>query len=226
MVQTEKERKAKAKESRDKPENKAKANRRSKEFDSKPENKAKAKERGKTPEYKAYQKEFDSKPENKAKAKERKDKPENKAKEKKRRATPEYKAIQKKLKSKLEYKANQKKYASRPENRAREKKRVEKIRLKVLQYYSKHLSDSDIPCCWCCGESHIEFLALDHAEGRKEMDSDTKLVKLGYSSRLISQGLVNWIIRNNFPEGFKILCHNCNMAKGIYGKCPHEKESS
>jgi len=96
--------------------------------------------------------------------------------------------------------------------------------LKVLQYYSKHLSKSDIPCCRCCGEkSHIGFLALDHIAGRKEMDSEPELVKLGYSSSLVKTALLNWIIKNNFPKGFQILCHNCNMAKGFYGKCPHEK---
>ena len=25
--------------------------------------------------------------------------------------------------------------------------------------------------------------------------------------------LVNWLVRNDFPEGFQILCHNCNTAK-------------
>ena len=98
------------------------------------------------------------------------------------------------------------------------------IRLKVLQYYSKHLSKSDIPCCQCCGEkSHIEFLAVDHIAGRKDMDSEPELVKLGYSSSLFARPLLRWIIKNNFPKGFQILCHNCNMAKFYYGKCPHEK---
>ena len=23
---------------------------------------------------------------------------------------------------------------------------------------------------------------------------------------------------------FQVLCHNCNMSKGFYGYCPHEKE--
>ena len=96
--------------------------------------------------------------------------------------------------------------------------------MKVLQYYSKHLSKSDIPCCRCCGEkSHIGFLAIDHIAGRKEMDSEPELVKLGYSPSLTSHTLLAWITRNNFPKGFQILCHNCNQAKAVYGKCPHEK---
>jgi hypothetical protein len=23
-----------------------------------------------------------------------------------------------------------------------------------------------------------------------------------------------------------VLCHNCNMARGFYGVCPHEKENA
>ena len=121
-------------------------------------------------------------------------------------------------------KAYIKKYQQLPKYKAGQKERADNIRLKVLQYYSKRLSKSDIPCCWCCGENfHIDFLAVDHITGRKEMDSELKLVKLGYSSSMVGTKLLRWIIKNNFPEGFKILCHNCNQAKGFYGKCPHEK---
>ena len=127
-----------------------------------------------------------------------------------------------------EYKTYQKKYRLKPENKTREKLLVYKIRLKVLQYYSKRLSKSDIPCCRCCGESYIEFLAIDHIAGRKQMDSKPELVKLGYSSLKRGQVLHKWVIENNFPKGFQILCHNCNYAKGIVrnkNKCPHEKQN-
>ena len=30
--------------------------------------------------------------------------------------------------------------------------------------------------------------------------------------------------RKGFPEGYQTLCHNCNLAKGFYGQCPHEQE--
>ena len=108
-------------------------------------------------------------------------------------------------------------------SKAKGKERRDDRRLKILQYYSKRLSKSSIPCCRCCGEnSHIEFLALDHINGRRQMDSEPELVKLGYSSKFLNVQLTAWIIKNDFPEGFQILCHNCNSAKGFYGKCPHE----
>ena len=57
------------------------------------------------------------------------------------------------------------------------------------------------------------------------MDSIPELVKLGYSSKLQGGDLHNWIIKNNFPDYFQILCQNCNFAKGMKknnNKCPHE----
>jgi len=94
----------------------------------------------------------------------------------------------------------------------------------VLVGYSKRLSNSDVPCCNCCGENTaVEFLAIDHIAGRKKMDSEPELIKLGYTSLLQNQALIKWIIEKNFPKGFQILCHNCNAAKGYYGKCPHKE---
>lgn len=65
--------------------------------------------------------------------------------------------------------------------------------------------------CACCGERSYEFLAIDHIEGdggkhRREM----KISKMA-----------RWIVKNDFPEGFRILCHNCNASLGFYGYCPH-----
>jgi hypothetical protein len=168
--------------------------------------------------------------------KKRRDKPENKAKVKARQSTPEYKARAKKLNQTPERKAYEKrrnqdpkrkeqhsKYARSPKRKTVTKINRDTNRLKVLQMYSKRQSNSDIPCCNCCGENfHIQFLAIDHIAGRKEMDSEPELVKLGYKSKFISGGLVNWLLKNNCPDGFQILCHNCNQAKGWYGKCPHE----
>ena len=75
-------------------------------------------------------------------------------------------------------------------------------------------------------EQIYDFLAIDHIAGRTQMDSEPKLVKLGYSSKLEGSSLQKWIIKNNFPEGFQILCQNCNFSKGKKknnNKCVHEK---
>ena len=122
-----------------------------------------------------------------------------------------------------ERKAKQKEYYQRPEVIARKKAREANNRLNVLQHYSKLLSNSESACCNCCKESEINFLAIDHIAGKKQMDSEPELIKLGYRSTLRGNGLIRWILNNNFPKGFQTLCHNCNYAKRNNGFCPvHE----
>ena len=80
-----------------------------------------------------------------------------------------------------------------------------KQRNKVLEYYGNY--------CHCCGENEIKFLSIDHINGGGT--KHRKQIGGGGTS------LYLWLIKNNFPIGFQILCYNCNMAKGLYGKCPH-----
>ena len=100
-------------------------------------------------------------------------------------------------------------------------------RLNILLHYSKYISNSNIPCCNCCGENfHVDFLAIDHIRGSKQMDLEPELKKLKYSSKLRNQNLHRWILKNDFPDGFQILCTNCNFAKGMKknnNQCPHER---
>lgn len=66
--------------------------------------------------------------------------------------------------------------------------------------------------CACCGEIIYEFLAIDHVNGGGRLHR-----------RQIGHGrLARWLIKNNFPDGFQILCHNCNFAKSN-GGCPHKQ---
>jgi hypothetical protein len=30
--------------------------------------------------------------------------------------------------------------------------------------------------------------------------------------------------RDNYPDGYRVLCANCNFSRGIHGYCPHEHE--
>ncbi len=104
------------------------------------------------------------------------------------------------------------------EVKERSRQRYFKKRLSILQHYS----DSTVPFCACCGEKEIKFLSLDHINGggtkhRQELQKSA-IKPAGGSS------IVCWIIRNNFPSGFQVLCHNCNQAKGFYGKCPHKEK--
>jgi hypothetical protein len=82
-------------------------------------------------------------------------------------------------------------------------------RVKVLTHYS----NGDIHCV-CCGERHLEFLALDHINGG------------GMKHKREIRGSLlywRWFEKEGWPDGFRVLCHNCNMSKGAYGYCPHDK---
>lgn len=87
------------------------------------------------------------------------------------------------------------------------------LKLVVLSHYS-----AGTPTCKCCNEREIKFLAIDHINGGGFEHRKTINVRGG------SQ-FYQWLKNNNYPQGFQVLCHNCNMAKGLYGKCPHEKNT-
>jgi len=67
--------------------------------------------------------------------------------------------------------------------------------------------------CSCCGESQYEFLTIEHKNG-----GGTKHRKL-----IGPANISKWIIENNFPPEFDVLCYNCNCAKAYSGVCPHQK---
>lgn len=79
-------------------------------------------------------------------------------------------------------------------------------RLRVLTRYG-----GDPPVCACCGTGHLEFLSMDHING----DGAAHRRLIGRSS------LYRWLEQNDYPEGFRVLCFNCNCAIGFYGYCPH-----
>jgi len=218
--------KAKARERYARPETKAKM----KEYRARPETKARVKEYYTSPKVTAKKRKYYASPEGYAKIKEYSARPEVKVRRKEYELKPETKATRKKYRARPETKAKMKEYASRPEVKAKNNKSAKEkkdiVKMEVYLHYSKIHSNSDIPCCRCCGlNSHIEFLSLDHIAGRKQMDSEPEFVKKGYTSKFKIHQLLPWIKRNNFPIGFQILCLNCNFAKGHSkdNKCPHER---
>jgi hypothetical protein len=90
--------------------------------------------------------------------------------------------------------------------------RRQQYKFLVLSHYG-----GNPPKCECCEEKNIKFLTIDHIKNN------------GYEHRkLIGEGslaMYLWIIRNNFPKEFRVLCFNCNLGRGINkGICPHKEE--
>jgi hypothetical protein len=68
--------------------------------------------------------------------------------------------------------------------------------------------------CACCGEAEIVFLTIDHING----DGARHRREIG----LGGYRFYGWLKRNHFPEGFQVLCYNCNCAKSTQAYCPHQ----
>jgi len=83
------------------------------------------------------------------------------------------------------------------------------IKMAAFRAYS-----GEHPSCVCCGESMLEFLGLDHINGNGTTHR-ADMRKEGMTTYL-------WLRLHNYPDGFQVMCHNCNMAKGFYGVCPHQ----
>ena len=104
---------------------------------------------------------------------------------------------------------NRKSYQKHKERRlATTKKYHRQLKLEVLGHYS-----NGQPHCACCGETIIEFLGIDHSGG----GGIDHRAKVGSTYRLYL-----WLRRNSYPNGYRTLCHNCNLATSWGRICPHE----
>lgn len=107
--------------------------------------------------------------------------------------------------------------------RAREWRRVNIDRVKTREYERRekdrydvisHYSHGEI-CCACCGESTYDFLTID--------DIHSKHHKY-FNKHHTASTWYHWLIKNKFPEGFQVLCYNCNCGRSKrknLGICPH-----
>lgn len=60
-------------------------------------------------------------------------------------------------------------------------------------------------CCWC-NEDDLTVLTLDHIDNNGAKQRKLLQINGGVT-------FYNWLKKNNYPPGYQVLCHNCNMAK-------------
>ena len=93
--------------------------------------------------------------------------------------------------------------------RAKARQRTLDAKLEVIAAYGGR--------CACCGESHFEFLSVDH------INNDGCVERR--AGRSHGYTLYRRLKKLGFPKDrYQLLCFNCNLAKGFFGYCPHEKE--
>lgn len=80
------------------------------------------------------------------------------------------------------------------------RKRLDNQKRLVYEHYSK----SKNPVCKKCGFKDIRALSIDHING-----------KGAEHRRQVGKGnnMHRWLIKNNFPKGYQILCMNCQFIK-------------
>lgn len=91
-------------------------------------------------------------------------------------------------------------YKHHKEYLSQSRKRKLNLRIKALTHYGNGKL-----ACVRCGFDDIRALSLDHiVGGGKKHQRETK-----------HTSLTQWVISNNFPEGFQTLCMNCQFIKKI-----------
>jgi hypothetical protein len=73
-----------------------------------------------------------------------------------------------------------------------------KRRLKVLTHYS-----NGTVSCKVCGIKDIRVLSIDHING----NGKAHFRQIGHNR------IYDWLIKNNFPEGYQVLCMNHQFIK-------------
>ena len=93
---------------------------------------------------------------------------------------------------------------------ARRKLKYRKRKEEVIDHYGGS--------CECCGEHRREFLTIDHVNGGGTKHRKTLGVEGGSS-------IYRFLQVRDYPDGYRVLCMNCNFSMGLFGYCPHQQES-
>ena len=87
-------------------------------------------------------------------------------------------------------------------------------KLLIIAHYSNNTNR-----CACCGEAEIRFLSIDHING----NGNQHRKKIACSS---GDPFYRWLVKEGMPDGYQVLCFNCNLACGLFGICPHKQDAT
>ena len=86
-------------------------------------------------------------------------------------------------------------------NRKSIRKTKDKVRDMVFSHYCKNQVQ-----CIRCGYSDIRALSIDHINGNGAKEREKLKINGGYM-------FYKWLRDNDFPEGYQVLCMNCQFIK-------------
>ena len=82
----------------------------------------------------------------------------------------------------------------------------------LIHYTLRYDLSATEPYCRCtgCKTNVIELLVIDHKKKRTKEEKG-----------LAGKPLYEYLKKNNYPDGYQVLCYSCNFVKEKYDKCPH-----
>jgi len=89
----------------------------------------------------------------------------------------------------------------RVESRTAVRKYSRQMKIQIFTHYCK-----GEPLCVACGITDLDVLCIDHINGGG--NKQRRQLNIGSGKMFYS-----WLIRNNYPEGYQVLCANCNLKK-------------
>ena len=94
-----------------------------------------------------------------------------------------------------------KEYASADVQLAKGRKRAIRVRKELKTVVFAHYG----PNCKRCGEDDSDVLNIDHIKGGGAAHRKT------IGGRGTGVNMYRWLVTNNFPSGYRVLCFNCNV---------------
>jgi len=91
------------------------------------------------------------------------------------------------------------------DNKEKVKKAANKYHRQMKERLFTHYSNG-VPKCARCGITDLDILCIDHVNGGGHQHRLRIGITSGYKFYL-------WLIREGYPDGFQVLCFNCNIKK-------------
>lgn len=88
-------------------------------------------------------------------------------------------------------------------NLKKQKEYRQRLKIEVLQHYAPNLR------CRNCGFEDIRALSIDHING----GGSRHLQQIDKRGNGRTEVLYRWLKKNRFPDGFQVLCMNCQWIK-------------
>lgn len=100
----------------------------------------------------------------------------------------------------------------RRQEREKTKRNQDKLREDVYAAYGGFR-------CNCCGETERMFLSIDHVHNDGAKERKSGIYKSG------GTGFYLWLRKSGFPQGYQVLCMNCQFGKHKNGGVfPHQRK--